>query len=252
MSKQILPHELAEIVTGLLVNPVLMGELDTPERHQAFMFDIGRVVADHCGGEVNWINPADNDNQYLADEGSSPSMSVSLNESLPSLHQNVWAAFDPDGWEGESREGLATGKSMTHMELAGLRRTLQAMLSNTALGLGEDQRLNFKMVDWRVREREAVVAGDEHPYHVTAYIGNQCYFEFLDHHDEPVFGLTMEINNGVPALHIDMDGGDAMLHIHKAHNGLVLTPDNHHICFHSAPVDRYGYESRNALIVLND
>ncbi len=53
MSKQILPHEIAEIVTGLLVKPELLGELDSPERHQAFMLDIGRVVAEHCGGDAN-------------------------------------------------------------------------------------------------------------------------------------------------------------------------------------------------------
>lgn len=53
MSKQIFPHELAEIVTGLLVKPELLGELDSPQKHQAFMLDIGRVVAEHCGGEAN-------------------------------------------------------------------------------------------------------------------------------------------------------------------------------------------------------
>jgi hypothetical protein len=51
MTKQILPNELAGIVTGL-VNPVLLGELDSREAHQNFMQDIGRVVADYCGGRI--------------------------------------------------------------------------------------------------------------------------------------------------------------------------------------------------------
>ncbi|WP_154922510.1 hypothetical protein [Klebsiella grimontii] len=55
MTKQILPNELAEIVTGLLIKPELLGELDSREAHQAFMLDIGRVIADHCGGLVNGI-----------------------------------------------------------------------------------------------------------------------------------------------------------------------------------------------------
>ncbi|BAS43780.1 hypothetical protein KOJKO3_p1.142 (plasmid) [Klebsiella oxytoca] len=42
MTKQILPNELAEIVTGLLIKPELLGELDSREAHQAFMLDIGR------------------------------------------------------------------------------------------------------------------------------------------------------------------------------------------------------------------
>ncbi|HIE4904615.1 TPA: hypothetical protein ACXNK4_005408 [Klebsiella pneumoniae] len=46
MTKQILPNELAEIVTGLLIKPELLGELDSREAHQAFMLDIGRVIAD--------------------------------------------------------------------------------------------------------------------------------------------------------------------------------------------------------------
>jgi len=49
MSKQILPNELAEIVTGLLVCPDAFNELSVPEKHMAFMADIGRVVCEHCG-----------------------------------------------------------------------------------------------------------------------------------------------------------------------------------------------------------
>ena len=59
MTKQILPNELAEIVTGLLIKPELLGELDSREAHQAFMLDIGRVIADHCGGRVNGITDGD-------------------------------------------------------------------------------------------------------------------------------------------------------------------------------------------------
>ncbi len=34
MTKQILPNELAEIVTGLLIKPELLGELDSREAHR--------------------------------------------------------------------------------------------------------------------------------------------------------------------------------------------------------------------------
>lgn len=46
MTKQILPNELAEIVTGLLIKPELLGELDSREAHQAFMLDItyGQII----------------------------------------------------------------------------------------------------------------------------------------------------------------------------------------------------------------
>lgn len=67
MTKQILPNELAEIVTGLLIKPELLGELDSREAHQAFMLDIGRVIADHCGGRVNGITDGDVAKPYLSD-----------------------------------------------------------------------------------------------------------------------------------------------------------------------------------------
>lgn len=40
MTKQILPNELAEIVTGLLIKPELLGELDSREAHQSFMLEV--------------------------------------------------------------------------------------------------------------------------------------------------------------------------------------------------------------------
>ena len=83
MTKQILPNELAEIVTGLLIKPELLGELDSREAHQAFMLDIGRVIADHCGGRINGITDGDVAKPYLSDI-----------ECTPILH------IEPDDWIG--------------------------------------------------------------------------------------------------------------------------------------------------------
>ena len=55
MSKQIFAHELAEIVTGLLIKPELLGELDSADRHADFLGAIAGVVADFCGGEVSMV-----------------------------------------------------------------------------------------------------------------------------------------------------------------------------------------------------
>ena len=55
MSKLVSPRELTEIITGLLLKPELLGELDSPEKYQMFMADLGRVVAEHCGGQVNRV-----------------------------------------------------------------------------------------------------------------------------------------------------------------------------------------------------
>lgn len=55
MAKLISTRELATIITALLVKPELLGELDSPEKHRALMEDLGRVVAEHCGGNVTEI-----------------------------------------------------------------------------------------------------------------------------------------------------------------------------------------------------
>ncbi len=72
MTKQILPAELAEIVTALLVKPELLGELDTRVAHQEFMKAIGCVVADFCGGIVNGVTDGDISSPYLSDVYSTP------------------------------------------------------------------------------------------------------------------------------------------------------------------------------------
>lgn len=146
MSKQILPHELAEIVTGLLVKPELLGELDSPQRHQAFMLDIGRVVAEHCGGEANWINEGDTEENYLSDQYSSPYLSVSPNDSLPSLLNNVWSYYDPEGWEDEflDCDDVNAGEPPSPDSIVRGRKELQGLLSNAGLSDGKPQTLHYR------------------------------------------------------------------------------------------------------------
>ncbi|WP_343515237.1 hypothetical protein [Klebsiella quasipneumoniae] len=84
MTKQILPAELAEIVTALLVKPELLGELDTRVAHQEFMKAIGCVVADFCGGIVNGVTDGDISSPYLSDVYSTPCLD--------------WPHESPDSW----------------------------------------------------------------------------------------------------------------------------------------------------------
>jgi len=132
MSKQITPAELAELVVGLLINPSLLGELDSPERHQEFMRDIGQVVADHCGGCINQVNPPDLDEKYLSDNYNSPFLSVSPNDSLPSFNRNVWACYDPAGWEDESLDGLYAGEAMDDKSILQVRDSIHHAFASSA------------------------------------------------------------------------------------------------------------------------
>lgn len=110
--------------------------------------------------------------------------------------------------------------------------------------------LTFNMVDWRLSCREPVAEEtDVLPYTVRANIGNQSSFEFIDAKGESCFGLIIEVNNGVPAVHFELDDGCSVLHVHAAHGGLVLTPDSHETQFTQAKLDRYSYEDRSALLI---
>lgn len=126
---QILPNELAEIVSGLLINPDLLGELDSPERYHSFFLDIGRVVAEHCGGEADWVNAgADSRPRSESVEYDVPSLSVSPNDSLPSLERNVWSLYDdPDAWAAQQGM-LPCNEPYTDQEVHSLRLKLQGLL----------------------------------------------------------------------------------------------------------------------------
>lgn len=106
------PIELATIITALLVKPELLIELDSPEKHCALMEDLGRIVAEHCGGNVTEIALPETDGtaadgalldgqsvRYLEAKEISQYLIVHPDDSLPLLKQNVWMHADPDGWE---------------------------------------------------------------------------------------------------------------------------------------------------------
>lgn len=257
MSKQILPHELAEIVTGLLVRPELLGELDSPEKHQDFMLDIGRVVAEHCGGDINQVSPSDTTQDYLRTAHSSPYLSVSPNDSIPSLYINAWAYHDRYGWEEEENALADAGNShnedcspLTDNSIKATRTTLQSLLSNLGIADGLSQQLKFEMQDWRVSEGVAVERpGDDRHHYVTANLGGQSCLEFVDENNDPSLGVMVEINHGVPAIHIDVNGGDTVLHIHAAQGGLVLTPNSPDHHFTPAELDRFSYEDDGSLAI---
>ncbi|CDI26587.1 conserved hypothetical protein [Klebsiella pneumoniae] len=53
----------------------------------------------------------------------------------------------------------------------------------------------------------------------------------------------------MPALHLNVSGGDKLLHVHAAQGGLVLTPDSSGVRFQGAECDRYAYRDQNSLLV---
>lgn len=240
MEKHILAHELAELVIGLLVSPDRLGELDTDEKHKAFMLDIGRVVASHCGGIAANVSPAqcilENDTEFE----NTPSLVVLPNEELPDVHRNVWSNYDTLAWNTEHSlvDENGFGRTLCERVTKSRRSELQSLLCNKGLDENISQRMRLKALDWRWghddvlsdRERESLSLAS---YSMEVHIGNQSGIEFMDSCGEPVVGLAIEINHGVPAFHFDVNGGDSILHIQVAKDGLVITPGNSDVAFKS-------------------
>ncbi|BDO05661.1 hypothetical protein [Klebsiella quasipneumoniae] len=106
MTKQILPNEPKQILPNDLIKPELLGELDSREAHQSFMLDIGRVIADHCGGRVNGITDGDVAKPYLSDIECTPTLHIELDDRLPSTERNVWSNYHVEAWADEGQETI--------------------------------------------------------------------------------------------------------------------------------------------------
>jgi hypothetical protein len=153
MSKQILPSELAAIVSNLLMHPEQHGELDTPEQHHRFMEAIGNVVADFCGGTINGVNPAMG--QADGSEDGQPMLSVSPDENLPSLERNIWSDCDPDGWE-EEIAAQAEKDANPRPERFRARFYPQAWQNKYAIAVDPEGETEFDVTE----EVEAILAND--------------------------------------------------------------------------------------------
>lgn len=215
MSKQIFPRDLAEIITGLLIKPELLGELDSPDKHQAFMRDIGKVVSDHCGGRINWINECDKEDDYLSDQDNSPSLSVSPDRNLPGLHHNVWAYHSPFGWEEEVTAKGESDLALSAEIISKTRCELQCLLINSALPYEAHFNVVKKVVDCRTDQGSLPdEPGTDRLHAIKADIGNQTST-----------GMVIDIN-GFPVFYLDQSAFNSILHIHATNEGLVITiPD---------------------------
>lgn len=250
MSKQIIPRELAELVSGLLISPEVLGELETPEQHRMFIEDIGRVVAQHCGGQINGCSLGDNHDTASA-EAALPMLSVSPCETLPSLRDNIWDLYDPEGWDDEEADyhGIELGTRKSAKLIGGLRSLLRGLMANEALASDEPQGLEWSMIDWRIDEDPSITPAADEKYFVEAAISNQSRFNITSSDGEPKMSVFLEVSNGVPSLHIEF-AGDRELHVMLAQEGLVLTPGDSRLRFEEAAADEFTDFSTAALRVL--
>lgn len=127
MAKLLAPKELAELVSGLLIQPELMGELENRQTHHDFILAIGNVVAQFCGGDsigIEYHPPVTHeDTRYT------PMLVVNPNESLPSFLGSVWSYFDPRGWDDlPLPSGIDRGQEPSPEHIQTVRSTIQRMV----------------------------------------------------------------------------------------------------------------------------
>lgn len=82
---RITPRALAGIVVDLLTQPGVVGELEEQTAYLGFVEDVGRAVADSCGGQVREC-------EFTAQQGYV--LSVVVDDSVPSETANVWTTAD--------------------------------------------------------------------------------------------------------------------------------------------------------------
>ncbi len=61
--------------------------------------------------------------------------------------------------------------------------------------------------------------------------------------------LIKIIRGFISALHLNVAGGDILLHMHVAQGGLILTPDHSGVQIGSAEPDRHSYHDDASLLV---
>jgi hypothetical protein len=116
--------------------------------------------------------------------------------------------------------------------------------------MASEHKGSIPMQDWRIEHDPGSLApGDDVKYQFEYQLGNQTYLRIIDKQETIQMNIIIEINNGVPAIHISNQADDALLHIHRAHGGLVLTPDSRDNVFESSPLDRFSYSDVNSLTI---
>lgn len=109
---------------------------------------------------------------------------------------------------------------------------------------------SLAMQDSRMEhDQAALTPGDDVRYQLHYQLGNQTYLRINDTEDKTQLDLILEINHGVPAIHISDQADGALLHIHRAQDGLVLTPDSQENAFKISSLDRYSYNDSNSLTI---
>ena len=222
MPKYLSPSELAEIVSGLLVQPSLIKELKTPELHKAFMQDIGELVAKHCGGQIEGvILPVHEDTikqaDYLTTPTATPYIVVSPGPDMHSLTDNVWRHHDRDGWLENIKATTeeSPDELPTHKECAVCRYTLQRLILQQETSHSNLPEQVVRMRDYCADDDKQTEATAE--FIVTIALGGHAQLAMRDTDSRLVLAMTVLIEDGVPSVHVNAGDTDPSVPVSYTH-----------------------------------
>ncbi len=107
---------------------------------------------------------------------------------------------------------------------------------------------SVKMIDWKIAEGcEPECSGDAKPYNMEIKIGNQVFMDFSDETGR-VSTAMIEIDKGVPTLHVYGEDEDAIMRIHcLPHKEFIVTPETG-VLINNAESSRHSYNDTKSLI----
>ena len=125
-------------------------------------------------------------------------------------------------------------------KVAALRSQLEG---NTPLVVKEDVR------DWMCGEApEDVAPADKAVFQMEADLNSQQPRIAFYQNGHLAGELSIEINKGTPAVHINTTEDSSLAHIHFAQGGIVITTDNPSVTPEPAERDRHAYYQSSTLI----
>lgn len=128
--------------------------------------------------------------------------------------------------------------------------SLQVELSRVEMLGSESVTVSRTITDWKISDRREPVEepDDDVPHKLTAIIGNQIYIDVEKDEDNYRLGVIIEIDKGVPTVHIATEEDSNIIHIHCVDHNLIITPSSD-VQFSNADVDKFSYNSNTSLSV---
>lgn len=220
--KHISPSELAEIINGVLLTPEKFGMDKGPSRlHTLIMEKLGEVIASNLGGS---IVAAIADLEKPIDEPLSSDdtrLLVRFDHVVKTDFNGgkmPWDYYDKDAWQDEDIRPLHDHDDDS---IEAFRQDLRSVLIERSLSQGQLNKIKTPLKGWGEGSKDAYSFAVE----FNGSGVRASWSDPVDPTDPLKMDVLMEVDKGLPAMHIASNGFDNSLHIHQK-DGIHLSPED--------------------------